>query len=299
MQKLTTCVILCTRNRVADIIPCLESLVLQTALPQEIIVVDSSDRSLQEYDSFKTIFNNDRFSGVSLRYIHTTPGLTYQRNKGIELCTSDIAHFLDDDVVLTSHYLASMRMLFEENPEYAGGMGTITNIPVQARLNWHRALRYLFLLQRDYASGNFTSSGMPTHAYGTQKVKSVEVLGGCCMAYRSWVFKNHIFDEQLKRYGFIKDCDFSRRVSYNHPLFYNPHARLAHYPSSSNRDGIIDNRAMYIKHYRYLFYKNIYPQNRMKILLLWWSILGLFVEAIVTRNRAYLKGYVQGLRQSL
>jgi len=299
MQKLITSVIICTRNRIADIVPCLESLIIQTAVPEEIIIVDSSDRSLQEYVEFKALFNEHRFPSTQLKYIHTSPGLTYQRNRGIELCASDIVHFLDDDVILTSHYLASMRMVFEEYPEYAGGMGTITNVPVPARLNWHRILRYIFLLQRDYASGNFTLSGMPTHAYGTKKLKNVQVLGGCCMAYRSWVFKDHRFDEQLKRYGFMEDCDFSRRVSYDFPLFYNPGARLAHNPSISNRDGIIDNRAMYIKNYRYLFYKNVYPRNRLKILAFWWTIVGLFIEALLARNLLYLKGYWQGLRQSL
>lgn len=299
MQKLTTSVIICTRNRIADIVPCLESLILQTALPEEIIIVDSSDRSLQEYDEFNRLFNERRFARAQLKYIHTSPGLTYQRNKGIDLATGDVVHFLDDDVILTSHYLASMRTVFEENHAYAGGMGTITNIPVPARLNWHRMLRYIFLLQRDYASGNFTLSGMPTHAYGTKKFKEVHVLGGCCMAYRSWVFKKYRFDEQLKRYGFMEDCDFSRRVSYEYPLFYNPAARLAHNPSASNRDGIIDNRAMYIKNYRYLFYKNVYPKNRFKIVAFWWSIAGLFIEALLTRNLLYLQGYWQGLQQSL
>jgi len=273
--------------------------VLQTARPEEIIIVDSSDVSLQEFKAFQDIFNQDRFSSPVLKYLYTSPGLTYQRNKGIEVCTGDIVHFIDDDVILTSNYLGSMRAIFEEYPEYAGGMGTITNIPVPARLNWHRALRYIFLLQRDYASGNFTPSGMPTHAYGTTALKNVEVLGGCCMAYRSWVFKHHRFDERLTRYGFMEDCDFSRRVSYEYPLFYNPQARLEHHPSVSNRDGIIDNRAMYIKNYRYLFYKNVYPKNHMKVLAFWWSTLGLFIEALLMRNQAYLRGYVQGLRQSL
>ncbi len=291
--------IICTRNRIEDIVLCLESLILQTVLPEELIIVDSSDRSLQEYEAFNRLFNDRRFPSVQLKYMHTSPGLTYQRNKGIELCTSDIVHFLDDDVILTSHYLASMRTVFEDNHAYAGGMGTITNIPVPARFNWHRILRYIFLLQRDYASGNFTLSGMPTHAYGTQKLKNVQVLGGCCMAYRSWVFKEYRFDENLKRYGFMEDCDFSRRVSYVYPLFYNPKARLAHNPSISNRDGIIDNRAMYIKNYRYLFYKNIYPRNRLKIVAFWWSITGLFIEAILTRNSLYLKGYWQGLKQPM
>lgn len=298
-QRTTTTVIICTRNRLADIIRCLESLVLQTAMPQEIIVVDSSDTPLRTYSDFNALFSSSRFPSIRLVYQHSAPGLTYQRNIGISLATQDIVHFLDDDVILTSHYLASMRQAFEEHPEYAGGMGTITNIPEPSKRNWHRLLRYFFLLQRDYASGTFTPSGMPTHAYGSAQFKTVQVLGGCCMAYRSWVFKKHLFDEQLTRYAFMEDCDFSRRVSYDYPLFYNPAARLEHHPSKANRDGIVDNRAMYIKNYRYLFYKNIYPKNRFARVAFYWSIVGLFIEALLIRNPDYLKGYWKGLWQQI
>jgi GT2 family glycosyltransferase len=299
MTMITTTVIICTRNRSADLARCLESLVIQTAIPQEIIVVDSSDVPLRDQQSFRDLFNAQRFPSVRLVYLHTNPGLTYQRNRGIEHATQDIVHFLDDDVILTSHYLYEMRKSFEENPAYAGGMGTITNIPVPARLNWHRLFRYIFLLQRDYSSGNFTASGMPTHAYGTPVFRRVQVLGGCCMAYRLWVFKKYLFDEKLVRYAFMEDCDFSRRVSYEHPLFYNPAAKLEHHPSPSNRDTTVDNRAMYIKNYRYLFYKNVYPYKPFARIALWWSIVGLFLEALLIRNRAHLKGYIQGLRNSL
>lgn len=299
MQSLTTTIIICTRNRVSDIIRCLESLLVQTSMPEEIIIVDSSDQRLDEHASFNTLFNVHRFGWTFLVYKHTVPGLTYQRNQGIDLATQDIVHFIDDDVILRSNYIRAMRDSFENNPSFAGGMGTITNIPVPAKRNWHRALRYVFFMQRDYASGNFTLSGMPTHAYGASLFKQVEVLGGCCMAYRSWVFKQYRFDERLKRYGFMEDCDFSRRVSYEYPLFYNPQAQLEHYPSTSNRDGIIDNRAMYIKHYRYLFYKNIYSKNRIAVAAMAWTILGLFVEAVLMRNKDYLKGYWKGLKEPM
>ena len=125
--------------------------------------------------------------------------------------------------------------------------------------------------------------------------KDVQVLGGCCMAYRSWVFKKHLFDEALERYAYMEDCDFSRRVSYDYPLFFNPEAKLRHLGSPVARDKVIDNRAMYIKNYRYLFFKNFYPKNKWKIVAYWWSIVGLFVQALVMWNMDYIKGYWKGL----
>lgn len=296
-SRITSSVIICTRNRVADILVCLASLKIQVVPADEIIIVDSSDTPLNQNRQFNSTFTTQTFAHTALIYKHSAPGLPYQRNLGISMATKHVVHFLDDDVILTPTYIASMNEMFANNSSYAGGMANVTNIPVPLKRNWFRAMRYFFLLQRDYASGNFTASGMPTHAYGLNEQKTVQVLGGCCMSYRRAIFSKHRFDEKLERYAFMEDCDFSRRVSYDAPLFYNPHARLEHHPSKANRDGIIDNRAMYIKNYSYLFFKNFYPRNRLKILAYAWSIAGLFVEAAITRNKDYLKGYCKGLKQ--
>ena len=289
-----TTVIICTRNRYNDIMQFLPSLAEQTALPDELIIVDSSDVSLQESHRFVEQFSDAQFPTVQLRYLHTKPGLTYQRNVGIDHATGDILYFFDDDVVLDKDYLEQMNGVFEQHPEYAGGMGTVHGMP-QAQYGWYWAIQRLFLLQRNYASGNFTWSGMPTHAYGTNSFKRVEVLGGCCMAYRAEAVRTHRFDETLGRYAYMEDCDVSLRVSRIAPLFFNPAARLIHTHSPVARDKIVDNRAMYIKNYTYLFFKNVYPTNRLKIIAYCWTVMGLFIQALLCRNIASVRGYWKGI----
>jgi GT2 family glycosyltransferase len=296
MKQLTSSVIICTRNRQTDLNNCLESIKCQNQQPNQLIIIDSSDNAVDQYDSFKNLFNQMQFPNTQLLYQHTTPGLTFQRNIGISLATKDIIYFFDDDTMLEPNYLFEMNAIFAQYPEYAGGMGTITNISVKQN-NIYRWIRYFFLLQRDYASGRFTLSGFPTHAYGLTLFQKVEVLGGCCMAFRAQVLAKHKFDEQLTRYAYMEDCDISRRIAYEAPLFYNPKARLQHFASPLSRDAIIDNRAMFIKNYSYLFFKNFYPRNRLKIFAYSWSILGLFSEAILIRNKDYLKGYIQGMKE--
>jgi len=294
MKHITSSVIICTRNRLRDMMTCLNSLKEQRVKPTELIVVDSSDAPLDTQELFTAIFNATHFPGISLVYQHTRPGLTYQRNIGITLATCEVVYFFDDDVVLESDYIAHMNEAFQMHPHYAGGMGDITNISSKKTVyNWVRAL---FLLQRNYASGRFTFSGLPTHAYGMKQFMDVEVLGGCCMAYRRSALLKHTFDEKLNGYAFMEDCDFSRRVSYDAPLFYNPRARMQHLESPTARDKVVDTRAMYIKNYTYLFYKNFYPKNRLKIVGYYWAIVGLFVEGIALRDIDFIKGYYKGLR---
>lgn len=292
---MTSSVIVCTRNRPDDIATFLISMRKQVLQPTELIIIDSSDQPLQQSPAFCAFFHQDHFPITALIYQHTMPGLTYQRNVGITLAHSELIYFFDDDVILDPDYLQEMEHTFLNHPTYGGGMGSITNMSPKKR-SFNRLMRQFFCLQRDYASGNFTLSGMPTHAYGTHAFKTVEVLGGCGMAYRAQTLAHHRFDEKLARYAYMEDADISRRISFETPLFFNPRARLEHHNSPFARDAIVENRAMFIRNYRYLFFKNIYPRNKLKIFAYSWSLIGLFIEAAYTRNNAALRGYWKGLR---
>lgn len=286
-MNLYASVIICTRNRKNDLMICLDSLARQTERSFELIIVDSSDVPLQHDITFnKTI----QRGGFNFMYVHTEPGLTLQRNKGISLAHGDILYFFDDDVQLEPDYLAVMKKTFKRFPQYIGGMGSIINMQQPMPLLW-RLFHQCFFLQRDYASGRFTLSGMPTHAYGNQVMTPVTVLGGCCMAFRKELLKKHCFDEQLQRYAYMEDADISWRASQEGLFFYQPLACLYHYASPVARDSAIENRAMFIRNYRYLFFKNVYPKNRLRIIAYWWTIIGLYLKALLLRDSASLKGY--------
>lgn len=293
-QKLSCAVVVATYNRLPVILDFLYSLRRQTEQPQELIIVDSSDKKLIEEPLFCELFSRVQFPVTQLIYVHTLPGAAYQRNVGADHSTADIIHFPDDDTVLDANYLERMNMMFQRCPEYAGGMGSVKGVAPQ-KMNRYRLLRMLFFLQRDNARGTFTISGMPTHTYGNSGFAQVEVLGGCCMAYRGAIFKQYKFDESLGRYSYMEDCDLSYRVSRQYPLFFNPEAQLEHHHSPLARDRVEDNRAIFIRNYSYLFFKNFYSRNRFKVVAYWWSVLGLFVEALVIRDKSYLKGYWKGL----
>lgn len=293
---LTSSVILCTRNRTNDIIACLQSLSAQTVAPTELIIIDSSDLPLAEQQVFKELFAQQNFKKSALIYLHTKPGLTYQRNRGIERAVGEIIYFFDDDTVLEPDYLDQMNRAFERYPEYAGGLGDISNIPQNP--SWkYQLFRKFFLLPRQRSSGNFTWSGLPTHPYGTNEFRQVEVLGGCCMAFRADILKQYQFDEGFKGYCYMEDCDIARRISYAHPLFFNPKARLQHLESSLARDKILDNAAMFMCNYSYLFFKNFYPKNRLYMLAYCWSVIGLFIESLLVRKLDKAKGYAKGIAE--
>ncbi len=294
----TLSVIICTRNRLSDVLTFLPTLAQQSLAPTELIIIDSSTEKLEANNDFLALFNTVNFPKTKLMYLHTDPGLTYQRNQGIKKAQGDLIFFFDDDVTLEKNYLEIMHRHFEEHPHYAGGMGSVTNLKNYS-FNLYRIFRLLFLLDRNHASGSFTLSGMPTHAYGNILTQDVQVLGGCCMAFRNWALQEELFDESLRFYGYMEDCDISKRLSDTYQLFYQPAARLAHHESPLNRDKLRHNRAMFIANYSYLFFKNFYPQARWKLLFYYWTILGLLLEGVLRLDTQVFFGYVLGLKHAL
>ena len=115
------------------------------------------------------------------------------------------------------------------------------------------------------------------------------------MCLRADVARKFLFDEFLGAYSYMEDADISKRISGNYKLFYNPLAVLDHRQSPHNRDALRKNRALYLRNYTYLFFKNFYPHNKLKIIGYWWSVIGLFVEAVVGRNKLAILGYWDGL----
>ena len=298
LTQLSNAIIICTRNRHTDMLTFLCSLQKQTLRPAELIIIDSSDNPLSNDQAFVQLCTLNQQLGTKVVVEHTRPGLPHQRNVGASRSSSDILYFFDDDVELDADYLAQMTSIFTQYPNYDGGMGTLQNLPAPAgRL--YRTLRTVFLLQQDRSSGTFTWSGMPTHPYGTNRFKNVEVLGGCA-AYRRSIYMQYLGDEKLEKmggYAYMEDCDLSWRVSRAHQLFFNPAARLNHYDSPANRDGIEKRCAMYAHNYSYLFFKNVYPHRKIKVVAYGWSILGLYVQAVLYRQWREIKGYTKGLRQ--
>ena len=283
-------VIVCTRNRPVEILEFTKSLFNQIELPSEYIIVDSSDTPLNQNEGFVATINH---ANVPVVYLHTSPGLTKQRNAGVKAATSDILYFFDDDVILYPDYLQVMNETFLNYPEYHGGMGTIEN----ARRRRGHFLRRLFMLQRNDGNGRFQPSGLPTHPYGRSEFLEVEILAGGLTGYRATVFDEFRFDEMMTGYAYMEDLDFSRRVSRKYKLFYNPKASLIHNHVASVRDDVVTNRKMYIRNHTYLFFKNFYPYRRLYIVAYLWSIIGLFILAAAKLGLREMYGYLLGLKE--
>lgn len=288
--------IVCTRNRPRDILVCLQSLAAQTQSFDQIVIVDSSNVPLTTRDDFLLAFSTERFGNVTRTYCHTASGLPFQRNRGVELATGDIVYFFDDDAIVAPDYLAVMTEVFVQHPEYAGGMGDITDFPPQSVFAYY--FYRLFGLHGPRHIGSFTWAGMTKQAYGAPTHRMVQSVNGCG-AYRREIVYKYQFDERLPGRAALEDADFSWRVSQNHKLFFEPRAKLQHVPSVDGREDMTAFHAQHMRHYFYFFFKNVWPTGRWKIMACMWAVIGLFVHGLLKVDRAELWGYCRGVGQYL
>lgn len=289
-------VIVCTRNRSEDLKKTLVSLDIQTHLPDEVIVVDSSD-SMQLERFLKTYNVN-----MKIRYFHTQPGLTLQRNFGIRQSTGDLLFFFDDDVNLTPDYIekvvATFHLDFQKKIGAIGGrivnIRNISQLSVRAWLEIKilKFFRGLFGLV-DLGNGRFRLSGMPTHPHLLSESSFIECLSGCCMSFRREVFEKINFDEKLPNYGLMEDVDISKRtLDAGYRIYYEASASLIHMESPRNRADQYRMAKMTVMNYAYLFHKN-WNTSWYRKLAFYWTLLGLVLVNLTKKEG--LRGTLSGL----
>lgn len=288
-------VIICTRNRFDDFTKTLLSIVAQTRLPDELIVVDSSDEQrLERYlTSVKLPF--------PVRYFHTQPGLTLQRNRGIRESAGDLLFFFDDDVDLDINYLAEVEKIFADDTKKIIGAvgGKIVNNPSQnLRLKFESILfgmiRFTFGIVGTH-NGKFYSSGMPSHPRPNQPSGFIECLSGCCMAFRRDVFEKAAFDENLARYGLMEDVDISKQtLDAGYKIYYQTSAVLVHNESPMNRLNVQQWAEMSVVNYDYLFRKS-WARDKWRWLFYYWALIGLFAANF--HSFKGLKGTFNGVKK--
>ncbi len=295
MSLLRSSFVICTKDRPEDLHRCLASIVGQTVLPHEVIVVDASagEQNGRPASLVET---------TGIRYVHvrSEPGLPTQRNLGVAHASGDVIFFFDDDVVLDPAYHEAVLTLYQQKA--AEPVGGVSGLVVNRHRHSRAAVlfRSLFLLNRgvDDGQGRMIASGNFAWLLQPHEVTRVEALTGNNMSYPRRIFEEFQFDENLDGYAVKEDADFSYRVSRKYRLYQTPHARLAHRRSEVARGSAAAISRMRVVNSYYVFAKNI-PQTWPNRLLFAWSLCGRLVYAaylvVAERDSGYLTGTVVGI----
>jgi glycosyltransferase involved in cell wall biosynthesis len=220
-----------TRNRAAVLQRALHSLLQQSALPQEIIVIDASDdaSTLNALDTIRPLLSQD----VCLQYLKAeVPGAAIQRNQGCAVASREAIWFFDDDITLEADCLARLWQALQSDPRMGGVNASITN------QRYHppgRTSRVLFALMNGGPEPTYAGrvlgpavNLLPEDRADLPEVVPSEWLNTTCTLYRSAALPKPPFDSIFTGYSLMEDLTLSLRVGRTWRLANARTARIFH-----------------------------------------------------------------------
>jgi GT2 family glycosyltransferase len=282
--KSNVSVVIPTYDRVKDLSNCLYSILSQTTLPKEVILVDDSKnldiKSLAEQK--KEEFENEN---VKLSYIKNTKSasLTVARNIGADVSCGNILLFLDSDVMLDKNYISEILKVYDKHPDAKAVQGMIQNEKYTLFSNILGRLHVLIFFQEVEKCRVFPSLTVSYPTPSLDKVINCQWLSGANASYRKEILEKFRWDENLKRYAWAEDIDLPYRIFKEHPrsLYITPYARLVH-KSSVEGTSVVGRDLIYMEevYYLYIFYKVI-DQNILNKLIYFESRIGRLLLRVV------------------
>jgi GT2 family glycosyltransferase len=259
----------------------LYSILEQTILPYEVIVVDDSD-NLETKNLVKQLSSLFFEKGINLRHImpkENPRSISRARNLGAKEAEGDIVIFLDDDVIIERNYLKEILQVFKEKPNALGVQGIVAN--TQYSHFWNSIKKIFFYWHAEKDKCRMLPSGKTTFAYAPNGIISCEWLFGLSVAYKKEVFNEFSFNEKLVSYSLGEDKEFSYKIHKKYPgsLLLTPFARVYHHPPPSEKTTSNRKKIYIITAYPIgFFYNNIEQTLKNKTILLWSEIGNLILR---------------------
>jgi glucosyl-dolichyl phosphate glucuronosyltransferase len=228
-------VVIPTKDRPDDLESVVKTLLKQTVLPMQLIVVDQSVSSTSE-ERVKKRFTEHRpnpTEGINLVYLRdaSISGASAARNRSLGLVRAGIVLFLDDDVLLDQDFVQRILEAYEQHPNATGVSGIVTNYsPPPRTFRWWSRLFIRGPLQDDRQPIYWSARRLN----GREPIK-VTRLGGGLMSFRMSSIGSVRFDEKLTGTCDGEDVDFCMHLGRNARLLITPAARLLHKQSSVGR----------------------------------------------------------------
>jgi GT2 family glycosyltransferase len=228
-------VLIPTLNRPHDLETAVRTLLAQTVLPQELIIIDQSvgDKSERR---IRALFEAqaELAARVRLRYTRDTgiSSLAKARNVALDQNQCEIFLFLDDDVELEQDFVERLLEGYVLDPGVGGISGIITNYRPGGLTD--RAWQWLFV------RGPFRDERQ--HLYhraeelrGARNI-AVTRFGGGLMSFRTDRIGGLRFDPNLRGGSEGEDVDFCLHLPPGTRLEVDPRARLVHHGSTVARN---------------------------------------------------------------
>jgi GT2 family glycosyltransferase len=242
--------VIATRGRPDRLAAALTSLSACRPGPDELIVVDGDDAQ-----SARAVVEGQvgALAPTAVRYVPSEPGLTRQRNRGIDLADGDVVVFADDDVEFAPDLFARLAAAYAD-PAVVGA--TVRVDEREHRRVGGARTRLRGLVAGRGEQGTMTAAGYPRRLVDVERDRDVEFLHGCLMSARRDLAAAIRFDEALPGYGLAEDEDFGYRLSRTGRIRYLAGTRVVHHADGIDSHHQHDFNRQLVLNRAYLFRKN-------------------------------------------
>ena len=277
-----------TRDRPKDLAELLVTLLDQSQLPQEVIIIDDSQSaSTKEIaHSFASKFES---VGCMLKHIQGSgDGLTAARNLSVKTSRGGAILFLDDDTLLNRNVVSALATFLKDNIVALGVQPKI--LPSAKNLNdesltkklGNALYKVLMLTYRRENKLAVRRSGASVFPESSTEVINAQRLSGCSCCYRREVFSELSFDTSLKRWGSMEDLEFSYNVYKKNPwsLYVIPYAKVVHKACGEARLPTKLNVYMATIYWFYVFFKDIFEGSVPNLIAFLWALTGNLVTVL-------------------
>lgn len=218
---------ICTRNRPDSLLACVNSIVMQTVLPEELIVVDDGDLPAGVREQIALLCARAGIRWTCLQ--KAVPGLPASRNLAVRHARGDIVQFLDDDVELEPDFCRHVLRLYRLDTDGAlvGVDGTLLDAAPSLAARGFALLYRLagwWALPPKNACRKPLSAGLRDPRWAVP----VATLSGACMSFRRSALQLHAFDEALGGYALGEDRDLCLHLLRQGRLLRSRGARAVH-----------------------------------------------------------------------
>jgi glycosyltransferase involved in cell wall biosynthesis len=209
-----TSLIIPTRNRVKFITRILVQLKLLKLNFHEILVVDSSDKQISIL--IKKICNK-----YNVKYYHTKPSTSYQRNYGLKKRKKNhFVMFLDDDIIFLKKAFIEMNQVISKYQNNINVVGFGFNLIEKKNYNFFDKFKNSFFFEKvlplySKQPGKVLPNGWHTPILNLKKDVYVDWIYSGASIFKSFFIKNIKFDNTFGKYSYLEDLDFSLNLKKN------------------------------------------------------------------------------------
>jgi GT2 family glycosyltransferase len=236
----TISTIIPTIGRAESLAALLESILIQSVRPDEILVADGSDGS-----EIESLLNQSRWKEKGLQITHLSvspPNAVRQRKAAIAAAKGDYLFMLDDDIVLEPDCLKQMADLLDQRPELSAVTADFSN---QTWSNpttlWRWYMRIFHGIKKGEWQGRVIGP-LLRFGYNPSPAEPMPMqwlgAGNSLIRRSAYEAVGGFSDFFLHRCTMNEDVDLGLKLSRHGPIVLHPRARMAHHHAPGGRVSI-------------------------------------------------------------